>query len=123
MPQIYLEYTTNLGIKNDFTNLFTQIHKKIVKISKTDIDKCKSRAINRDIFSIGDSGDENAFVHLEIGWIKGRSTEIKSQLANEIMVLLKSFFGDQRSIFKTQFTIRFVDFEKYDYFKESRINS
>ena len=92
VPQLTLEYTANLKNEIDLSGLFSRIHQLLNQVAGIDRKNCKSRLLRQEQFFIRDQIPENAFVHLEIHWFKGRSNEIKSQLAKALIALLKSFF-------------------------------
>ncbi|MEO8400318.1 MAG: hypothetical protein ABI597_00805 [Gammaproteobacteria bacterium] len=45
MPQLILEFSSNIVEKNNFDNLFKGCHSILEKILPTDIESCKSRTI------------------------------------------------------------------------------
>ena len=117
MPQIVLEYTNNIDLDLDHNNLFSQIHKLIHKHAGIKIENCKSRVIKLDKYYIGDGKRQNAFIHLEIKILEGRSYQIKSELGNLTLKLLEKYFSEVKKDFDLQITIELIDIEKNSYFK------
>lgn len=117
MPQIVLEYTNNIDLELDYNRLFSEIHKIIHKHAGIKIENCKSRVIKLDKYYIGDGKKQNAFIHLEIKILEGRSYQIKSELGNFVLKLLEKHFSEEKKDFDLQITIELIDIEKNSYFK------
>jgi 5-carboxymethyl-2-hydroxymuconate isomerase len=120
MPQIMLECTGNIIEKDLLSQLLLQIHPILSEKLPTDISSCKSRAIIHDIYSVGNGDVNNAFVHLSIGVLKGRSTELLDQIADILMTKLKDFFHLSLAKFSLQITIGISNVpDVYHKFKKS----
>lgn len=91
MPHLTLEYSSNM-LEKDFTHLFLHIHELLATQLPTQLTACKSKIIRCDNYVIGDANKNNAFVHLSIKILKGRSLELKNSIANTIMIQLKEAF-------------------------------
>lgn len=117
MPQIVLEYSSNVLEQSGFTDLFASIHEILHRQAGIKLDNCKSRAICRDEFHVGDGHPSNAFVHLEIRFIEGRSDEAKQKLGTESMNQLKQFFDKSIARLDLQITVEVDDIRRDSYFK------
>ena len=117
MPQIIIEYSSNIQDVNDFKQLFTDIHHVINTTGGANIENCKSRAINHNEYLIGRGEAMNAFIHLEVKWLEGRSTELKSQLGNELLDLLKKHYHSSMQQHNLQITVHVIDILRSSYFK------
>ncbi|MCS6808419.1 MAG: 5-carboxymethyl-2-hydroxymuconate Delta-isomerase [Bacteroidota bacterium] len=94
MPHIILEYSTNIVEKPDFASLFRSIHDAMMKFGVFHRDDLKSRAYACDTYFIADGKPHHAFVHAEIGILSGRSAEMRDELSNDIIDILRTAFQD-----------------------------
>jgi len=75
MPQLILEFSSNILEKNNLVTLFQECHSILEKKLPTDIDSCKSRAIECHDYYIGNGEPNNAFVHISLKIMPGRSLD------------------------------------------------
>lgn len=108
MPQITLELSSNI-LENEFTDLLLSIHHFISEQLPTELRSCKSRIVKQPAYVIGDANPQNAFVHLSIGVLKGRSVELKNAIASNIMEKLKTAFAQSLKQLDLQITIAIGD--------------
>src|SRR3990167_8147179 len=93
MPQLVLEYSSNIKNTGDFRDLFLKCHRVLEKIGSIQISNCKSRAIRRDIYLIGDGTSAlEAFIHVELSFVAERTLEIKQQIGKAFLQLLAEHF-------------------------------
>ncbi|MDP3705249.1 MAG: 5-carboxymethyl-2-hydroxymuconate Delta-isomerase [Legionellaceae bacterium] len=116
MPHLILEYSKNIAGELDFEPLFVTLHKLLEEKLPTDISSCKSRCIPQEVFFIGDCHVKNAFAHLTLKILAGRTDENKNQLGNEILTVMRNFFQPHKYNLILQLTVEVVDLDKY-YFK------
>lgn len=121
MPQIKLEYTSNITHDINFEELFSEIHRVLSDVGNNDINSCKSRAIKVDDYFIGNCEIENAFVHLEIKMLEGRDEELKRKIGWESMKILEDFYYQCFTEFRFQITTEIIDIVKSNYFKIPRV--
>jgi len=117
MPQISLEYSSNIQDVTNFKQLFSAIHHVIHTSGRVLIENCKSRAICHKTYFIGQGNPMNAFIHLEVQWLEGRSTELKSQIGNELLSLLKKYYHSSMQQQNLQITVHIIDINRDSYFK------
>lgn len=88
MPNLTLQYSGNLDI--DTQDLLLELHGVLFDSElfeyKHDI---KSRAIQFDEFLIGDGLEKNAFIHLQVCVLNGRTTEQLQQLNEQLLQKIK----------------------------------
>lgn len=88
MPNLTLQYSGNLDI--DTHDLLLELHGVLFDSElfeyKHDI---KSRAIQFDEFLIGDGLEKNAFIHLQVCVLNGRTTEQLQQLNEQLLQKIK----------------------------------
>ncbi len=121
MPQIFIDYTSNLGDEIIFNPLAKEIHSILNNIGKINLNNCKTRIIKRNNFIIGDDSPEHAFIHIKIAFLEGRSDELKKELGGRILERGVAFLD---SIFKagldTQVTVQITDIPRAMYFKHPK---
>lgn len=116
MPQITLEYSTNISIDFEFDDLFKSIHLILQDVTGIDIDNCKSRAFRHGDFFIGGGGNKS-FVHLELAILEGRSEELKKLTGSRILKTMENYFLKNNPENEMQITVELRDILKNSYFK------
>lgn len=99
MPHLILEYSANLDADIDIAGLVRTIHEAALATGVFPIGGCRTRAMRRDIYVIGDGHPDNRFIHLQARIGTGRSPEIRQQAAEQIFATLKQATAD---IFSTK---------------------
>ncbi len=117
MPQISLEYTGNITQEIDTQALFSMIHQVLGDLAGIPIENCKSRAIQLDNFHIAKGEPNNAFIHLEIRFIEGRTPEMKMEIGDQCLGYLESYFSEAASSLNLQITVEILDIRRKNYFK------
>ena len=117
MPNIVLEYTSNVSETIDFSEFLASIHKVMHEVGSINLDNCKSRAVEIEKFHIGDGHPSNAFVQLSVAFLAGRSNETKQQIGNACLVQLKQFYEKSMARLDLQITVEIVDIQRENYFK------
>lgn len=117
MPHIVLEYSDNLPQLPDFRALFDDIHQALNRIGGIKVENCKSRASVARHCYIGDGDADNAFIHLEVEFVAGRSAEVKQAIGRECLELVKRYYHLHLSE-RLQITVKIDDIALDFYFKD-----
>ena len=117
MPQIVLEYSSNLPAVSDFRGLFGDIHQTLQDVAGIRLDNCKSRARVSDDYFIGNGEANNAFVHLQIRFIEGRTPAVKQAVGEQCLTMLKQCYRESMATMELQITIEVDDLLRDFYFK------
>jgi 5-carboxymethyl-2-hydroxymuconate isomerase len=117
MPQIVLEYSSNLPTDVDFKGLFSEIHQALQNIAGIRLDNCKSRARVAEHYFIGDGDVNNAFVHLQIRFIEGRTSAVKQAIGEQCLAMLKQYYSESMAAMDLQITVEIDDLLRDFYFK------
>lgn len=117
MPHLTLEYSSNLNEEINYQELFHQLHQVLNEVGNISLGNFKSRAIRREQFVVGHGNIEDAFVHLEMRLLEGKSATLKEVLGQECMLILKEYFKVQLTEFALQITVDIVDMPRDNYFK------
>lgn len=116
MPHLVLEFSSNIIEKNNIQSLFKNCHSILEMMLPTNLISCKSRSIECNIFYIGDGQPKNAFVHLTLKVMPGRSPDTLKTLGDAIMNLLRSHFTESLKHLNLQITLEIIKLQK-TYFK------
>ncbi len=92
MPHLTLEYTANINEAVNFADLFQQCHQVLVAGLPTQLASCKSRAVVREHYYVGDGDPQNAFVTLTVKVMPGRKPEILDKVAQELLAIVQQHF-------------------------------
>lgn len=116
MPHLTLEYSSNIK-ERDFKTIFHELHKILVTVCSASLESCKSRAIQHEIFYIGDGNPKNAFVHLEICLADGRPLKIREEVGQQMLEVLSKYFSKSLRDLNLQITVESKEFQRKLYFK------
>lgn len=116
MPQLILEFSSNILEKNNLTSLFQECHTLLEDILPTDINSCKSRAIEPRNYCIGNADPSNAFVRISLKILPGRSIDTLNNTGEKLMALFKNYFSLSLKQLKVQITLEIMELQK-TYFK------
>jgi 5-carboxymethyl-2-hydroxymuconate isomerase len=108
MPQIKIEYTANLPVKN-IQGLVGHIHTTLVEKLPTQLTSCKTRIEKVSEFYVADGNPNNGFFHVEIRILTGRSEELKEQVATELLKYLKNTLSYIPKNITTQVTVEIAE--------------
>jgi 5-carboxymethyl-2-hydroxymuconate isomerase len=116
MPQLILEFSSNIVEKNNLANLFQEFHSILEKILPTDIDSCKSRSMECHNYYIGNGDPNNAFVHISLKIMPGRNLDTLKNVGDSMMAILKIYFASSLKELNLQITLEVMELQK-TYFK------
>lgn len=119
MPQLILEYSSNV-IEPD-KELLKSINQFLTEILPTELSSCKSRAIRHDNFCVGNGNEKNAFIHVNLKVMPGRTVEKLNDVGNGMMKILQEYFHQSLQKLKLQITIEIGELEK-TYFKFAAVH-
>ena len=118
MPQILLEYSSNLK-DLDYGSILEEVHNALSTIGDAKLENCKSRAKSIDSYYIGDGDGNNAFILLEIYLMEGITKTLKKKISKHLLEYMESFIVETwREDLDTQITVHFIDIIKTNYFKK-----
>lgn len=120
MPHLTLEYSANVKIQSDFSDLFRKLHRILSETGGIKLENCKSRAYAAENYYIGSGSNRNGFVHLDVRFLEGRSADLKTRIANEMENTLVEWFQASNSSLDLQVTIELQDIVRSFYFKHPK---
>lgn len=104
MPHVIVECSSNV-VEKDLSSLLIDIQALLTQMLPTQLSGCKSRVIRHHEYVISNNDPQNAFVHVTVKVLKGRSKDLLDKVADSIMEKLKMAFNASFSSLNLQFTI------------------
>jgi 5-carboxymethyl-2-hydroxymuconate isomerase len=117
MPHLTLEYSANLDPPAEFAPLFLRLHGLLARTGGIRRENCKSRAYACRDFLVGEGRPSDAFVHLDIRFLEGRSDEVKQAIGAAALDMLVDAFSDAAARGVLQATVEVRDIARASYFK------
>lgn len=94
MPHLILEASSNIIETNDKVKVILQdCQNLLVERLPTNLTSCKSRLVLHDVFVLGDNNPANAFVHLSVRILKGRSVDLINEVSKLLVKVLSQGFS------------------------------
>lgn len=115
MPHIVIEYSGNLIEKSINSDHLRDLHSLLIEVGPFKLNDIKSRAIKHDTYCVSDGADENAFIHLQLAILPGRSVETKRIVTERLLQYLKEKFVRSSAVLKCSYSveIRELDLDTY----------
>lgn len=117
MPHLRLEYSSNVTGVPKASVLFEKLHAAMHDVAHISQANCKSRMLKTSDYFVADGSYGQAFVHLEVRLLAGRSNELKQSLGEALLQLLLQEIGEHNSTLDLQTTVELVEMERASYFK------
>lgn len=117
MPHLTLEYSSNVVIDADLVSLFADLHDILEQTGGVRRDNCKSRARMADDFLVGSGGRRDAFVHLDIRLLDGRSVDVRQRIARQARDVLTTRFAKSATALDLQVTVEVREIDRRFYSK------
>ncbi|MFL9924797.1 5-carboxymethyl-2-hydroxymuconate Delta-isomerase [Herbaspirillum lusitanum] len=122
MPHLFLEYTDNLPQFNAAETLF-KLNETLLgsgQFGPTDI---KARATRLDLYQVGvqdmskANQTQHAFLHVRLALLSGRTPEVKKELSDSLMAVLKASCTWPDTTLM-QMTVEMLDMDRPSYGKQ-----
>ena len=119
MPHLTLEYTRNLKALDPLVTL-QRLNAALLASGQFAADDIKSRAIALDHWQVGVTGAEQAFAHVKIALLAGRTPEVRRALADAVLAALRPCCTAPAGI-ALQCCVETQEIDRASYAKESAI--
>ncbi len=106
MPHMIIEYTGNINITQPVADLFEKLHLILEKMLPTELASCKSRAVERPEFFVGNGDKKNAFVHIDLQVMSGRTEDTLNKVGEAVLETVRIFFKDAANELNLQITLK-----------------
>ena len=115
MPHLTLEYSSNIQDKNNLVNLLKECNQLLAENLPTALGNCKSRAVERSIYCVGEGSPNNAFLHVQLKIMPGRTEEKLKAVSEAMMKLLKQHLSKSCENLNIELTIEIEELQKTYY--------
>jgi 5-carboxymethyl-2-hydroxymuconate isomerase len=116
MPHLHMEYTANLTDLNADVALMRLNNTLVGSGQFTAEFDIKSRAVKVETFKVGTALAERAFVHVKLALLSGRSAQIKKQLSESLLAVVRDLCEWPSSI-EVQLCVEILDIDRDSYSK------
>lgn len=82
MPHFVIEYSANLEPDIDLRAIVDTVHKSAVDSGLFKVGGIRVRTLRHDIYKVADGNPENAFLHIRVAILEGRSAEDRERFGN-----------------------------------------
>lgn len=111
MPHVVLTLSQNVKESSQIQPFFEICHNSLVSMLPTELDSCKSRLFICDTYRVGSGREKNAFVHIEVKVMPGRSQTILKSLAEKLLDEAKRYFTESFKTLDLQVTIEIIELQ------------
>lgn len=116
MPHLNLEYSDNLRELNVDVLLLRLNHALVGSGQFADEADIKSRAEAFSQYRVGTAPGERAFAHVRLAILSGRSSEVKQQLSNGLLEVLREAIPAKAGV-DIQLCVEVLDIDREPYAK------
>jgi len=111
VPHLILECSDNIAEKNpQLLNILHDCQQILVENLPTNLETCKSRLIRHQDYLLGNGEVTNAFVHLEVRVLVGRSVGLLTELAKRLKAhILSQLSESQCSNLKLKISVEIIE--------------
>jgi 5-carboxymethyl-2-hydroxymuconate isomerase len=117
MPQLELEYSTNLPIAGEVHDLARDLHAAIAQATDASLADFKTRLSPIDDLVIADGDPRHGMVHLDMRLLSGRSDEVKQAAGTAALAVMRDHLEKYVGNFRVQFTVEVHDLDRAHYHK------
>lgn len=89
MPHVIVEYASNLENHLSLRSLLASIHGAVLTCGFFKPGAVRTRAAPRELYLVADGDPDNCFIHVEVRMGQGRSPQVRKQVADTIMDVLR----------------------------------
>jgi 5-carboxymethyl-2-hydroxymuconate isomerase len=93
MPQIVIEYSSNLRGKLDIECFVEEVHNSVLRTEVFPLGGTITRAVEHTCYRIADGDPENAFVRITMRIRPGRSMEIKRGAGEKVFAAICNYLA------------------------------
>jgi len=115
MPHCILEYSSNINDKINLKKLLHDINTMLASTGLFNLMDIKSRAVEHDLYVVGDGDPNRAFAALTISIFSGRPDNVKVNITESALQLLKDAFNTTLQEKKCSITVQIGDIHRESY--------
>jgi len=116
MPHLHMEYTANLSELNADVALIRLNNALVASGQFAAESDIKARALKVETFKVGTALSERAFVHVKLAVLSGRSPQIKQQLSESLLAVVRDLCEWPTGV-EVQLCVEILDIDRESYAK------
>ncbi len=120
MPHVILQFSKDVCDQRTAETFFEKAHEFLVKALPTQLSSCKSRALEHNVFCVGEGNPENAFIHLTLKVLPGRAPETLEKVSQGLLTLLTEHLKKEGMTHKK--TGLSVEIQELSYYHKTSLN-
>jgi 5-carboxymethyl-2-hydroxymuconate isomerase len=98
MPHLTIEYSSNLEPDIDLRAIVDSVHQSAVDSGLFKIGGIRVRTLRHEIYKIADGNPENAFLHVRVHILEGRSDADRERLGNNMIAAVDNLLASARKM-------------------------
>jgi len=118
MPQIEIEYSAKLPIKDELSKLAVDLHYVIAREADAELGSFKTRISPLENVVIADGDEKHAMVHLDIRLLSGRRDAVKFATGEAALAALRDRLEWRVGDYAVQFTVEVHELDRANYHKQ-----
>lgn len=117
MPHCILEHSSNVIDQVDHRQLLLQIHDVLAATGEFKRGDIKGRAIEHQVFVVGDGAPDRAFISLNLAILSGRGDQLKTRIAEDAAQVLRQAFPRTLAELRCSLTVQVSEMHRPSYQK------
>jgi len=117
VPHCILEYSCNVADQVDPRQVLLDLHEVLAATGEFNRADIKGRAIEHQVFVVGDGAQDRAFVSLNLAILDGRSDELKTRISEQAAEILKRAFARTLAERRCSLTVQVSEMHRPSYQK------
>ena len=123
MPQISVEYTSNVAGLADYRQIGLALNRLAVDVVAARLEDCKTRLVEVGHYVIGDGLGDDAFIHVTLALLAGRPDAAKEGLAAQALELVMAALPPASAPESLQISVEVRDMDRASYRKQILVKS
>lgn len=118
MPNITIEYSSNILEKPKANEIFPKLHELLKALGSFNVRHLKSRLVCLSDYYIGEGDPSDAFVRIELSILEGRELAHKQKVSAALLEFLKENFQDSRTKLRCSLTVEISELDRETFSSE-----
>ncbi|WNI15247.1 5-carboxymethyl-2-hydroxymuconate Delta-isomerase [Actinacidiphila sp. ITFR-21] len=116
MPHTTVEYSAAVADTFERRGFAEDLHKTLTTTLGVRLTSCKTRFLRLDEEYLADGSPRYALIHAEVALLSGRAPEVKRELAEAVLALLRRHAAPAPAV-EVQFSVALRDLDRETYVK------
>ncbi len=119
MPHLILEYSDNIIESPDPSRVLGTLSRTLADNDEIDLANIKSRLVKSEHYFVSDGSRDQAFLHLQVALLAGRSPQFKAELSKKLYDTVVQLFSESTRNLNCSVTVEIRDMDSRAYTKQS----